>query len=158
MVELYDAAAEEAEVLLSVTSHGPVWAKGDHDLLASAVASLIDNAIKYAGAGSRVELAAEAEAEHVAIVVRDNGTGVPNEELPKLTERFYRMDRARHQPGNGLGLAIVSAIASLHNGRFELVNAHPGLRASIVLPAMDATGQVRAVPTDVAPLAPALHS
>jgi signal transduction histidine kinase len=160
MVELYDAAAEEAAVLLSVTSqsHSPVWAKGDHDLLASAVASLIDNAIKYAGSGSKVELTTETDEEHVSIVVRDNGPGVPDDELPRLTERFYRTDRSRNQPGNGLGLAIVSAIASLHNGRFLLVNALPGLRACIVLPAMDSTEPVRAVPTDVAPWAPALHS
>jgi len=158
MVELYDAAAEEAAVLLSVTSQGPVWAKGDHDLLASAVASLIDNAIKYAGSGARVELTTESDAEHVSIVVRDDGPGVPNEELPRLTERFYRMDRSRNQPGNGLGLAIVSAIASLHNGRLLVVNVDPGLRASIVLPAMDSTELVRAVPTEVAPLVPALHS
>jgi signal transduction histidine kinase len=158
MVELYDAAADEAGVLLSISSHGPVWARGDHDLLASAIASLIDNAIKYAGAGSRVELTAESDTEHASIVVRDNGPGVPDEELPRLTDRFYRMDRARHQPGNGLGLAIVSAIASLHNGRFLLVNACPGLGASIVLPAMDSTEPLRAAATGHAPLAPALHS
>jgi len=66
--------------------------------------------------------------------VQDDGPGVPVSELPKLTERFYRMDRARHQPGNGLGLAIVSAIAALHGGRLLLANVEPGLRASIVLP------------------------
>jgi signal transduction histidine kinase len=134
MVELYDAAAEEAGVRLSASSHSPVWATGDHDLLATAVASLIDNAIKYGGAGAGVELAAQAEADGVSIVVRDDGPGVPPDELPRLTERFYRMDRSRTQPGNGLGLAIVSAIATLHGGALRLVNAEPGLRASIKLP------------------------
>jgi len=144
MVELYDAAAEDAGLQLSVPSERAVWANGDHDLLASAVASLIDNAIKYAGSGARVEIAAQAEGEHVAIVVRDNGPGVPPEELPKLTERFYRMDRARSQPGNGLGLAIVAAIAALHGGELQLANAQPGLRAAILLP--------RVQFADVAPL------
>ena len=133
MVELYDAAAETAAVQLSVAGGGPVWASGDHDLLASAVASLIDNAIKYAGSGSRVELTARSDARGVAIVVRDNGPGVPAAELPRLTERFYRMDRARSQPGNGLGLAIVSAIATLHGGELQLTDAAPGLRATILL-------------------------
>lgn len=137
MVELYDAAAEQAGVQLSTSSRGPVWARGDHDLLASAVASLIDNAIKYAGPGCSVEVTAEAEANGVSIVVRDNGPGVPREELPRLTDRFYRMDRARHQPGNGLGLAIVSATASLHSGKLQLADAGPGLRAAILLPALD---------------------
>jgi signal transduction histidine kinase len=134
MVELYDAAAEEAGVRLTVSSQTPVWAHGDHDLLATAVASLIDNALKYAGRGATVELAARTMALGVAIVVCDNGPGAPAAELPKLTERFYRMDRARNQPGNGLGLAIVSAIATLHGGELQLVNAEPGLRASILLP------------------------
>jgi len=133
MAELYDAAAEDARLTLSVASANPVWASGDHDLLASAVASLIDNAIKYAGAGASVELAARSAADGVCIAVRDDGPGVPPGELPRLTERFYRMDRARSQPGNGLGLAIVSAIATLHGGELRLENAEPGLRASILL-------------------------
>jgi signal transduction histidine kinase len=134
MVELYDAAAEEAEVRLSVSSAAPVWAQGDRDLLVTAVASLIDNALKYAGRGARVELSARSEAQSASIEVRDNGPGVPDSELPRLAERFYRVDRARNQPGNGLGLAIVSAIASLHGGNLQLANAAPGLRASIRLP------------------------
>ncbi|HTW38529.1 MAG TPA: HAMP domain-containing sensor histidine kinase [Steroidobacteraceae bacterium] len=135
MVELYDAAAEDAGVRLQAIGGAAVWAQGDHDLLASAVASLIDNAIKYAGRGASVELEARAELQAVAITVRDDGPGVPASELPRLTDRFYRMDRARHQPGNGLGLAIVSATATLHGGALELSNAEPGLRATIRLAA-----------------------
>jgi signal transduction histidine kinase len=134
MVELYDAAAEEAGVRLSAASATAVWIHGDHDLLATAVASLIDNALKYAGRGAQVGVATWSQNSGAAIVVRDDGPGVPAAELPRLTERFYRMDRARSQPGNGLGLAIVSAIATLHGGELQLVNAEPGLRASILLP------------------------
>jgi signal transduction histidine kinase len=134
MVELYDAAAEEAGVRLQVSSAEAVWAHGDHDLLATAVASLIDNALKYAGRGANVELAARREVQGPSIVVRDDGPGVPGAELPKLTQRFYRLDRARSQPGNGLGLAIVSAIATLHGGELQLADARPGLRAAIRLP------------------------
>jgi signal transduction histidine kinase len=134
MAELYDAAAEEAGVRLVVLSQGAVWAHGDHDLLANAVASLIDNALKYAGSGAVVELAAGAEEQRVFITVRDNGPGVAATELPRLTERFYRVDRSRSQPGNGLGLSIVAATATLHGGSFELTNASPGLRATIRLP------------------------
>ena len=134
MVELYDAAAEDAGVRLSVASEAPVWARGDHDLLATAVASLIDNALKYAGRGAQVTLATRSEGQRASIVVRDDGPGVPAAELPRLTERFYRMDRARNQPGNGLGLAIVSAIATMHGGKLQLANADPGLSVSILLP------------------------
>jgi signal transduction histidine kinase len=134
MAELYDAAAEQAGVRLVVLSHEAVWGHGDHDLLANAVASLIDNALKYAGRGAVVELAAGADAQRAFITVRDNGPGVPESELPRLTERFYRVDRSRSQPGNGLGLSIVAATATLHGGSFELRNAEPGLRATLRLP------------------------
>jgi signal transduction histidine kinase len=134
MVELYDAAAEEAGVRLKALGQQPVWTDGDHDLIASAVASMIDNAIKYAGPGADVEVSAYSVPQGVCITVRDNGPGVPAAELPRLTERFYRMDRSRNQPGNGLGLAIVSATAALHGGHLQLLDAAPGLRASMWLP------------------------
>ena len=134
MVELYDAAAEQAGVRLAARGQLPVWTYGDHDLIASAVASLIDNAIKYAGAGADVEVSAMSASDGACVTVRDNGPGVPAAELPRLTERFYRTDRSRNQPGNGLGLAIVSATATLHGGRLELADAGPGLRASMWLP------------------------
>jgi signal transduction histidine kinase len=153
MGELYDAAAEERRVRLSVWEDSPVWTRGDRDLLASAVASLIDNAIKYSGPGSRVELTARSEAERVCIVVQDDGPGVPPSELPRLTERFYRVDRARGQPGNGLGLAIVSAIATLHGGELQLVNTKPGLRASILVPRATAS-QVESPLDSSAPRSP----
>jgi len=135
MVELYDAAAEESGVRLRVIEHAPVWTRGDRDLLATAVASLIDNAIKYGGAGATVEIAARPQGESVGVSVRDDGPGVPEQELHRLTERFYRLDRARQRPGNGLGLSIVSAIATLHGGKLQLANARPGFRAVILLPA-----------------------
>jgi len=153
MVELYDAAAEEAGVELVVASDAPLWVPGDRDLLATAVASLIDNALKYAGRGSRVELTARCDANAAAIVVRDDGPGVPAAELPRLTERFYRMDRSRMQPGNGLGLAIVAAIAKLHGGTLQLENAEPGVRASILLPQAKA-----AEPAFLAARPPSAHS
>jgi signal transduction histidine kinase len=146
MVELYDAAAEEAGVRLAVAGAAQLWTLGDRDLLASAIASLIDNALKYAGRGATVELGARRAGHEVAIVVRDDGPGVAPGEVPRLTERFYRINRARNQPGNGLGLAIVSAIATLHGGRLELANAYPGLSASILLPqAMPAEAEQPAV-------------
>jgi signal transduction histidine kinase len=134
IVELYDAAAEESAVQLRIASESPVWASGDRDLLASAVASLIDNAIKYAGGGATVEVSAQADPQGVVISVRDNGPGIPIDELPRVTERFYRLDQARSLPGNGLGLAIVAAIAQLHGGQLRLEDGDPGLRASILLP------------------------
>jgi len=143
MVELYDAAAEEAGVRLSAVASAAVCTDGDHDLLATAVASLIDNAIKYAGRGASVRVSACPTARGVSLTVQDDGPGVPHAELPRLTERFYRMDRSRNQPGNGLGLAIVSATATLHGGYLQLSDAAPGLRASMLLPPATAPSAAR---------------
>ncbi len=134
MVELYEAAAEEQGVRLVLVGTAPVPARGDRDLLGNALASLIDNAIKYAGAGVTVEVEARVEAGAAALIVRDRGPGVPPAELGKISQRFYRVDRSRHLPGNGLGLSIVAAIAHLHGGSLALANRGPGLDARIVLP------------------------
>lgn len=134
MVELYDAIAEERQVILKASTHLPVMAYGDRNLLGSALASLIDNAIKYAGAGATVEIEALSQPESSSIVVHDNGPGIPEEELPKVTQRFYRVDQSRNLPGNGLGLSIVASIAVLHGGTLQLKNTQPGLTAAIFFP------------------------
>lgn len=137
MVDLFDAMAEDRRVVLKASFKDAVSAAGDRHLLKNAVASLIDNAIKYAGAGASVEVGTFADSDSASIFVRDNGPGIPIQELPKVTERFYRLDNSRSQPGNGLGLAIVSAIATMHGGVLILEDDH-GLIARIVLPHADA--------------------
>lgn len=133
IVDLYDATAEEKGVVLRLNLQDEVRAHGDRNLLGSALASLIDNAIKYAGAGATIDVNVFATADSAVLEVRDNGPGIADNELPKVTQRFYRLDHSRNLPGNGLGLAIVSAIAALHNGALQLQSAQPGLIARIVL-------------------------
>nr|WP_268993960.1 HAMP domain-containing sensor histidine kinase [Janthinobacterium sp. FW305-128] len=128
IVEMYEATADEQGVLLVQMYGEGVPARGDRNLLGSALASLVDNAIKYAGPGATVEVSAGSDEQGSWLAVRDNGPGVPAEELPKLTQRFYRLDKSRHLPGNGLGLSIVAAIAALHGGSLEIEDAAPGLR------------------------------
>ncbi|HEY5301445.1 MAG TPA: sensor histidine kinase, partial [Acetobacteraceae bacterium] len=67
--------------------------------------------------------------------VEDNGPGAPAEDLPRLTHRFYRGERSRTTPGNGLGLSLVAAVAELHGTPLALHSAIPGLRVSLVFPA-----------------------
>jgi len=71
--------------------------------------------------------------ETVHVTVADNGPGIPPEEMPKVSERFYRGDRSRGTPGVGLGLSLVSAVAKLHCGQLELADNRSGLRATLVL-------------------------
>ncbi len=154
VVELYDAAAEAKDISLAVEIDGEPMTLGDKDLLRSATANLIDNALKYAGSGAAVRVRAAQDQSTASIVVEDDGPGIPPEELAKVATRFYRLDRSRSLPGNGLGLPIVAAIGRLHGGTVSLESAHPGLIARIVLPrasvaarsaaAMETASRVRA--------------
>jgi signal transduction histidine kinase len=132
VVELYDAIAEAEGIALVIDIDGEPTTLGDKDLLASATANLIDNALKYAGSSATVRVQATQERNTVSIVIQDNGLGIPAEERSKVITRFYRLDRSRSLPGNGLGLPIVTAICHLHSGTFSLGDAGPGLIARIV--------------------------
>ena len=134
VVELYDATAEARGIRLATAIEGEPTTLGDKDLLASATANLLDNALKYSGGGATVQVRATQEPTTVSIVVQDDGPGIPCDERSKVVTRFYRLDRSRSLPGNGLGLPIVSAISHLHSGTFTLGDAGPGLIARIVLP------------------------
>jgi len=105
---------------------------GDPDLLRVALRNLLDNALRYSPPGSRITLGASLENGAPRLWVDDNGPGVAEEELPRLTERFYRGGEVT-QGGSGLGLAIVARIAQLHGARLSLENrAEGGLRAMLV--------------------------
>jgi signal transduction histidine kinase len=134
MVDMYDASAEQCGVALRLEQGAPVALQAERNLVASAIASLIDNAIKHAGSGAEVVVSSAAEGEYAVISVRDNGPGVPFELRTKVIERFYRLDQSRAVPGNGLGLSIVQAIATSHGGELRLGDAAPGLIAQLRLP------------------------
>ncbi|MDP2832312.1 MAG: ATP-binding protein [Pseudomonadota bacterium] len=105
---------------------------GDPDLLRVALRNLLDNAIRYSPEDSRITLGASLENGAPRLWVDDSGSGVAEEELPRLTERFYRGSEVT-QGGSGLGLAIVARIAQLHGARLSLENrAEGGLRAMLL--------------------------
>jgi signal transduction histidine kinase len=135
VAELYDAAAEERDITLLCEADPAATTLGDRNLLASAVANLVDNALKYAGPRATVRVLAQCRGDNVAIIVADDGPGIPAADRLRVVERFYRLDASRNLPGNGLGLSIVAAIASLHWGSFVLEDARPGLLACLTFPA-----------------------
>jgi signal transduction histidine kinase len=132
--EMYEATAEDCGVTLTVDAPEHLYVDGDRNLLASALASLLDNAIKYAGQGATIRVRAGLYHGQASLAVQDNGPGIPESERGKVTQRFYRLDDSRHMPGNGLGLAIVSATAVSHGGALMLEDGAPGLVARILLP------------------------
>jgi signal transduction histidine kinase len=91
-------------------------------LAEQALFNLVSNAIRYGGEGKPVELSADRDGSHVTIAVRDRGPGIAPKHLPRIFERFYRVDKARTRSdgGTGLGLAIVKHIAAVHGGTVEV--------------------------------------
>jgi signal transduction histidine kinase len=133
-VEFYLPAAELKDVELSFGSAGPVLVSGDPVLLAQAVGNLIDNALKYAGDRGSVQVDVRHRTDGaVEICVSDDGPGIPDDEKPKVAQRFYRGDASRGTPGVGLGLSLVQAVAKLHGGTLELTDNYPGLRARMII-------------------------
>jgi signal transduction histidine kinase len=133
--ELYHAAAEDRSMRLSSTIRPGVQVFGDRELLAQALTNLLDNAIKYSPDGGRIEVTLSTENDAMAVVsVADNGPGIPASERDRVFERFARLDQARSKPGNGLGLALVKAVAEQHGGSLELADNVPGLIVRLRLP------------------------
>jgi signal transduction histidine kinase len=137
VAELYGAVAEEKGVRLSVEAPAQLACNGDRELVQQAVANLVDNAVKFSPSGCTVRVSASVTRAGVEIVVADQGSGIPEADRLRATERFFRGETARNTPGSGLGLSLVQAVARLHGGSLHLTDATPGLVAALALPAHD---------------------
>jgi two-component system phosphate regulon sensor histidine kinase PhoR len=126
------AADRSVEIALDMPDR-PLLVLGDRDELIRVAENLVENAIKYGGSGGRVEVTLADRAPEsgrpaeVVLTVRDHGPGIPAEHLPRLTERFYRVDVAdsRDKGGTGLGLALVKHVVLRHRGRLDIAST-PG--------------------------------
>jgi signal transduction histidine kinase len=134
VLDLFSVVADEQGSSFVDRIGEPLTVFGDRDLLAGALANLVENALKYTGSGARIHLRAAREGDAVVLSVRDNGPGVPAGVLERLGTRFYRVDRSL--PGFGLGLASVRAVVKLHGGSLQFADAAPGLSVEIRLPAV----------------------
>jgi len=146
--ELYEPLAEDDGMTLRVkTTPAPIHA--NRELISQALANLVENAIKYGKPTSAAQaqgavvsmdakqilIEARREADKVLLSVTDHGIGIPEGDRRHAVERFVRLDSSRSQPGSGLGLSLASAVATLHGGELRLDDAHPGLVATLVIPA-----------------------
>jgi two-component system phosphate regulon sensor histidine kinase PhoR len=121
---------------LNIPAHSPPIL-GNADYLERAVVNLLENAIKYTPANGQLAVTIREEAPNAVIEVRDNGIGIPPADLPRIFERFYRVDRSRSREmgGTGLGLAIVKHIVQAHGGSVDVVSeAGCGSTFRILLP------------------------
>jgi signal transduction histidine kinase len=138
MADLYEPAAEEAGLSFVSDIRAEPIALGNQQLLAQAIANLLDNALKYTPVGGCVTLTVKGpEGERGACVsVADTGPGIPAEQRESVLRRFVRLEASRSSPGNGLGLSLVDAVTRLHGARLEMDDNRPGLIVSLVFPRM----------------------
>jgi two-component system, OmpR family, phosphate regulon sensor histidine kinase PhoR len=148
-IEALAKAAEERGVRVALTDGPPTPpVVGDAAALGRLLANLLDNAIKYNRPGGEVTVAVEARGDALLLTVADSGIGIPGAALPRIFERFYRVDkgRARDEGGTGLGLAIVKHAAQAHGGRVEVESRMgQGTAFRVVLPLAGAPAE--GVPT-----------
>jgi signal transduction histidine kinase len=128
VVELYEPAAHERQITLQVRRSEPATVRGSRQLLAHALANLIDNSLKFTPAGGTVEVRVQRDELGLSLIVADNGPGIPADDRQRAQERFVRLAGSEHAPGSGLGLSLVSAVARMHRATLELEDNEPGLR------------------------------
>jgi len=161
--ELYEPLAEDDGMTLTVkAATAPIH--GNRELISQALANLVENAIKYGKpsaaaqplgikAAREIVIEARREGDKVLLSVTDRGPGIPEADRKHAIERFVRLEASRTLPGSGLGLSLAHAVATLHGGELRLGDAHPGLIATLVLPARTGgrlAAQTQDVPQKVA--------
>jgi signal transduction histidine kinase len=136
-VEQMRLLAEDRDISLGCHINGTVNIEGDRARIKQVIVNLVDNAIKYTPEGGEVRVLVGSEIDLAVVRVEDDGAGIPEEALPHLFERFYRVDKARSRQmgGVGLGLAIVKSIVTAHGGRVTVEGAEGrGSRFRVQLP------------------------
>jgi len=132
VIELHEPLAEDrgVELAADIAADAP-QVQADPTLLFEAVSNVVDNALKFTPSGGKVCIRLVTRLEGPRIEVTDNGPGVPEAERDAVLQRFYRAARTRNEPGSGLGLSIVTAIARMHHFTLVLEDAKPGLRVAL---------------------------
>jgi len=147
MAELYEPSGEDKGLEFSAEIEKGLMIEGNQPFLAQALANIIDNAIKYTPSGGAVKFRARRRSSgEIEFSVTDTGPGVPDEDRERVLQRFVRLDNSRTEPGSGLGLSLVTAVAEAHGGRVQLDEGPgayggqgPGLRVALVLPPASGT-------------------
>lgn len=128
VVDAFAPAAEDAGKSLSARIEPDIRISGDRELLTQMLANVVENAIRHTPRGTHITVLLVSEHDGIVGTVTDDGPGVPADERERLFQRFYRLERSRSTPGNGLGLSLVKAVADLHDIALDVRDAGPGLR------------------------------
>ncbi|HTX23948.1 MAG TPA: HAMP domain-containing sensor histidine kinase [Steroidobacteraceae bacterium] len=128
MTELYEPAARERQLKLTVWADTQCDVRGNRQLLAQVLANLVENSLKYVPPGGRIEVKAERVGPSSRLTVADNGPGIPEGERAHVLQPFVRLPGTESTSGTGLGLSLVAAIAKLHRAQLALEDNNPGLK------------------------------
>jgi signal transduction histidine kinase len=132
VIETLELVAEDAGDRLCASAVAPAQMRGDVNLLRQMLVNLVENAVKHTPAGTRITVSLARDGGRALLSVRDDGPGIPADQHEVVVRKFGRLDASTE--GQGLGLALVDAIARLHDGTLRLEDATPGLRAVIAVP------------------------
>jgi len=129
--DLFSPVAEDADIDLKLELNAAhLMVSGDQSRLQRLMANLVDNAIKFSPKGGNVRLTACKEGDFISLFVIDNGIGIAEKDMAHIFDRFYRSDRSRSTPGNGLGLSYAKSIATAHGGDIQ-IQSQPGRSTSV---------------------------
>lgn len=119
VLERFQAQAGKTKIALTEQTPSPLTVVANRDLIEQVLINLVDNAIKYTSEGGRVEIRTEVQERRITVYVSDTGIGIMSQDVPRIFERFYRVDKARSRQsgGTGLGLSIVKHIVETHGGQ-----------------------------------------
>jgi len=131
IIDAYETVAEDYGQRLEGRVEPDVRVHGDSELLTQLLANLVENAMRHCPAGTGILLSVDKDAEATMLTVADTGPGIPAEDREMVLQRFYRVEQSRSTSGSGLGLALVKAIADLHDASLELADNAPGLRVTL---------------------------
>jgi signal transduction histidine kinase len=142
VAELYEPLCEDKGIEFDAELVRGLTVRANREFVAQALANILDNAVKYTPEGGAIMLRVRRRSSgDVEASVTDTGPGVPDDDRARVVERFVRLENSRNQPGAGLGLSLVAAVAEAHAGRLELDEGPgkvgemgPGLRVALVLP------------------------
>jgi signal transduction histidine kinase len=140
VAELYEPVAEEQGITFRIDAGEKTMISGKRELIAQALANILDNAIKYGASpaeangqapGNNISVDLVSGQDSAEIIVADRGPGIPPEDRERVFKRFVRLETSRSLPGSGLGLSLAAAVARLHGGRLQLSDNAPGLKVAL---------------------------
>ncbi|HOJ44113.1 MAG TPA: HAMP domain-containing sensor histidine kinase, partial [Syntrophorhabdaceae bacterium] len=132
LLDLFDPLIEDKKLSVNLNISGATSIQADRQKIQRVLSNILDNGIKFTPRGGSITISICGEGDEVQIVLQDTGIGIPEDELPHIFDRFFRGERNRTTPGNGLGLSLARAFITAHKGRIT-VKSVPGVGSEFTI-------------------------